>query len=643
MPPLRIGSVKTNIGHLEAAAGVAGVIKTVLALQQRCIPPHLHLREPNPLISWDQYPIVVPTRPTEWVARDQTPRRAAVSSFGFSGTNAHVVLEEAPAAAPSGDVRRCTAAAGAVGADAGGADRAREPLSRRCWRRPTRQPWADVAATAALGRSHQPERLAVVATSAQEAQRETRRVRRGRGAAGVARGRPAAVPRPRSCSCSPARARSTPAWHVACSRRQPEFRQALEECDRLLAPLLPRPLLAVMFGDGDDAALLNDTAYTQPALFAVEYALAQLWRSWGVEPTAVMGHSVGEYVAACLAGVFSLEDGLRLIAERGRLMSALPRDGSMAAVFADEARVRAALAGHDADVSIAAVNGPQSIVISGRTEVVDALLQQFASEGVEAQRLNVSHAFHSPLMDPILDRFEAVAATVQFSPPRIGVVSNVTGRLAERRVVFAGVLARASARGGAFRRLDRHAAARRLPRVRRGRADADAARHGAALRGRERVVLDRLAAQGPRRRGGDAREPRPAARAGSADSLDRGARRRRRTAPHHAAVSIRSSASRTGIRSSRATSRASLAPTRSRHPLLGGVVASPLHIFQSEIGVRLQPWLADHRIFDFTLFPATGFLEMAHGGRSRGARRRRGGRCAISSSGKVCVCPTTRR
>ena len=126
-----------------------------------------------------------------------------------------------------------------------------------------------------------------------------------------------------------------------------------------------------MFGEGDDAALLNDTAYTQPALFAVEYALAQLWRSWGVEPTAVMGHSVGEYVAACVAGVFSLEDGLRLIAERGRLMSALPRDGSMAAVFADEARVRAALAGHDADVSIAAVNGPQSTVISGRTEVVD--------------------------------------------------------------------------------------------------------------------------------------------------------------------------------------------------------------------------------------------------------------------------------
>jgi acyl transferase domain-containing protein/NADPH:quinone reductase-like Zn-dependent oxidoreductase/NAD(P)-dependent dehydrogenase (short-subunit alcohol dehydrogenase family) len=605
--PLYIASVKTNIGHLEAAAGVAGVIKTVLAMQQRCIPPHLHLRNPNPLISWDEYPIVVPTRPTEWVARAAKPRRAAVSSFGFSGTNAHLVLEEAPspAALPAVEGARLLVLSAATPA-------ALEELAGRyamllgSSEAPT---WADLTATAALGRSHHPERLAIVATGAQDAQAKLVAAVAGEPLAGVARGR-VSGPAPEIVFMFTGQGAQYPGMARRFFDCQPEFRQALEECDRLLAPLLPRPLLSVMFGDGDDAALLNDTAYTQPALFAVEYALAHLWRSWGVEPTAVMGHSVGEYVAACLAGVFSLEDGLRLIAERGRLMSTLPRDGGMAAVFADEARVRAALAGRDRDVSIAAVNGPQSTVISGRTAVIDALVQQFAAEGVDAQRLNVSHAFHSPLMDPILDRFEAVAASVKFSSPRIGVVSNLTGRLAgdelcspaywrthlREAVRFADSIATMQREGyrvfvevgptptllGMARRCAGASGSSWIGSLRKDRDDAE-------------VMLEsvgQLHVLGQQIRW--------------TAVLGEDAKRRRVTLPSYPfqrqaywhPLELRDR-------------RASLAATRRGHPLLGGALTSPLQIFQNEFGVRLQPWLADHRIFDFTLFPGTGFLELA--------------------------------
>jgi acyl transferase domain-containing protein/NADPH:quinone reductase-like Zn-dependent oxidoreductase/NAD(P)-dependent dehydrogenase (short-subunit alcohol dehydrogenase family)/acyl carrier protein len=605
--PLYIASVKTNIGHLEAAAGVAGVIKTVLAMQQRCIPPHLHLRNPNPLISWDQYPIAVPTRPTDWVARQAKPRRAAVSSFGFSGTNAHLVLEEAPSAVAPSAVEGTQLLVLSATTPA-----ALDELAGRyamLLGSPDAPTWADLTATAALGRSHHPERLAIVATNAQDAQTKLVAAVAGEPLAGVARGR-VSGPAPEIVFMFTGQGAQYPGMAQRLFERHPEFRQALEACDRVLAPLLPKPLLTVMFGDGDDAALLNDTAYTQPALFAVEFALAQLWRSWGVEPTAVMGHSVGEYVAACLAGVFSLEDGLRLIAERGRLMSTLPRDGGMAAVFADEARVRAALAGREREVSIAAVNGPQSTVISGRTPVIDALLQQFVAEGIDAQRLNVSHAFHSPLMEPILDRFEAVAASVKLSPPRIGVVSNLTGRLAgdemcspaywrthlREAVRFADSIATMQREGyrvfvevgptptllGMARRCEGASGSSWIGSLRKDRDDAEAMLES----------LGQLHVLGQQIRW--------------TAVLGEDAKRRRATLPSYPfqresywhALELRDS-------------RASLAATRRGHPLLGGVLTSPLHIFQSEIGVRLQPWLADHRIFDFTLFPGTGFLELA--------------------------------
>src|SRR5690606_37643278 len=209
------------------------------------------------------------------------------------------------------------------------------------------------------------------------------------------------------------------------------FRAALDRCAELLAPALERPLLEVIFSGPGTNSPLNETAYTQPALFSIEYALVELWRSWGVTPNVVIGHSVGEYAAACVAGVLSLEDALRLIAARGRLMQSLPPGGAMAAIFAPEARVADALAQQRSMVSVAAINGPEQTVISGASEQVAAICGEFAARGVRCQQLVVSHAFHSPLVDPILDAFEKEAASVHFSPPRVRLVSNVSGRAAQ--------------------------------------------------------------------------------------------------------------------------------------------------------------------------------------------------------------------
>ncbi len=216
---------------------------------------------------------------------------------------------------------------------------------------------------------------------------------------------------------------------------QPTFRRALDRCSEIASPLLGQDLLSVIFAE--QAESLNETAFTQPALFSLEYALAELWMSWGVKPNAVMGHSVGEYVAACVAGVFSLEDGLRLIAARGRLMQALPRDGAMLAVLASEAQVRQLIDPYAAEVSIAAINGPRSVVISGLTTTVERLTALLEAQGIKSKRLVVSHAFHSPLMAPMLDEFAQEVARVTLGRPKIPLLSNVTGARAGNEITEA--------------------------------------------------------------------------------------------------------------------------------------------------------------------------------------------------------------
>ncbi len=423
--PLPIGSVKTNLGHLEAAAGITSLIKVVLALRHGTIPPNLHFHTPNPYIPWDTLPVTVPTAPHAWPRRDR-PRRAGVSSFGFTGTNAHVIVEEAPAAvsasAPARPIQLLALSArdGETLAELSGRYAA--------WlRQSTDVPLADICFTAAAGRETFGVRRAVVGATHEEL------------AAALARKPDAgavAAPAPGIVFLFTGQGSQYAGMGRRLYETEPAFRAAIDRCDSLLGEWRDGSLRAVMHAAGDEATALDQTAWTQPALFALEYALAELFRSWGVTPSAVIGHSVGEFAAACVAGVFSLEDGLRLVAERGRLMQSLPDGGGMLAVAAGETVVLPVLEGHR-DVAIAAINAADEIVLSGTRATLDDLAAAFARQGVRTQALTVSHAFHSPLMAPALDDFSRVLAATTFARPQIPLVSNLTGRMVGAEIATA--------------------------------------------------------------------------------------------------------------------------------------------------------------------------------------------------------------
>lgn len=425
---LLVGSVKTNMGHLEAAAGVAGLIKLVLALQHKEIPPHLHLKNPNPHIPWAELPIKITTELTPWTSVNGT-RIAGLSSFGFSGTNAHIVVEEAPTRQISPAAVERKAHLLTLSAKT---EEALQKLAKRFDTLLKENPnlnLADVCFSANTGRSVFAHRLALVAESAQACE-QLAAYSAGKNPSGVLTGQLQDTHRPKVVFLFTGQGSQYVGMGRQLYETQPTFRQALDRCDAILRPYLQQPLLSVLYPtDGSD--LINQTAYTQPALFALEYALYELWRSWGITPDAVIGHSVGEYVAACVAGVFSLEDGLKLIAYRAQLMQALPAGGEMAAVFATEAVVRSQ-AFYDAQkVAIAALNGPQNVVISGESHSVQALLTELQAKGIESRRLSVSHAFHSPLMEPMLATFEQHAAAVTYNKPNINLISNLTGQLVD--------------------------------------------------------------------------------------------------------------------------------------------------------------------------------------------------------------------
>jgi acyl transferase domain-containing protein/NADPH:quinone reductase-like Zn-dependent oxidoreductase/acyl carrier protein/NADP-dependent 3-hydroxy acid dehydrogenase YdfG len=425
--PVVIGSVKTNIGHVQAAAGVAGLIKLVLALQHEEMPPHLHFKEPNPYIAWSDLPVKVGTELTPWPSREDG-RCGGVSAFGFSGTNAHVVIGEAPAvtpaaAGPDRPLHLLTLSARSEGALAEVAAR----LARHLNEHPD-VPFPDTCYTANTGRAQFAHRLTLAAESGVRAAAMLEASADGREIAGVLRSKVSTVDRPKVVFLFTGQG----SQYVGMGRQlydtQPVFRQAMDRCAEIVDSQLDRPLLSVVFASEAGDSPLNDTAYTQPALFAIEYALAELWRSWGVEPSAVLGHSVGEFAAACVAGVLRLEDAMTLVAARGRLIQALPVGGEMAAVFAGEAQVREQLTGIR-NISIAAVNAPDNVVISGDKLAVEEAVARLQADGIESKGLVVSHAFHSHLMEPMLDEFEKIASAVKCAPPRIGFVSNVTGKL----------------------------------------------------------------------------------------------------------------------------------------------------------------------------------------------------------------------
>lgn len=420
-----VGSVKTNIGHLESAAGIAGLIKSVLALRNEAIPPHLHLKEVNPYLSLEDSRLEIGTYLRPWKRRDR-PRFAGVSSFGFGGTNAHVILSDAPPVA-------------APAPSSGEPERPRHLLSLSAKTESAlrelaqlvgshvdanNQSLADICFTANTGRSHFEHRLVLQAGSSEELKTGLQSFASNTETPAVS-GHVKPGAQPKIAFLFTGQGSQYPGIGRRLYETQPAFRATLDRCARILESVLDRPLLKILFTDKDDA--IHQTTYTQPALFAFEYALAQMWLSWGIEPQAVLGHSVGEYVAACIAEVFSLEDGLRLIAARGRLMGALPQNGSMAAVFADAHHVSAALEPYREAVSIAATNGPENTVISGESSMVQAVLDDLAKRGISSRPLTVSHAFHSPLMDSILDDFEAIARQIRFNAPRLALSSNLLG------------------------------------------------------------------------------------------------------------------------------------------------------------------------------------------------------------------------
>ena len=444
--PLWVGSVKTNIGHLEAAAGIAGLIKVILALQHHQIPPHLNFHQPSPYIDWDNSPVRIPTERRAWPAEK---RIAGVSSFGFSGTNAHVILEEAPAelagSSTSDDVATQTASERPqqllnLSAKS---DLALRDLAQRYsdyLGTTSASSLGDVCYVANTGRSHFSHRLSVTAETAGQMQAKLAAYAQGQAQPGLSQGvTPEYQPAPRVGYLFTGQGSQYAGMGRELYESQPTFRQTLDACAEILRSHLEQPLLSVLYPETEtEAALVHQTAYTQPALFALEYALAALWRSWGVEPEVVLGHSVGEYVAACVAGVFSLEEGLGLITARGRLMQALPGEGSMVAVGASEDQVAEMLAGYEGSVSLAAINGSERVVISGEREGVAEIVARLAEMGVKSRTLQVSHAFHSPLMEPMLAEFERVAGAVSYREPEIGLVSNVSGKLVQREVTEPG-------------------------------------------------------------------------------------------------------------------------------------------------------------------------------------------------------------
>jgi acyl transferase domain-containing protein/acyl carrier protein len=616
--PLVVGSVKTNVGHPEAASGVVGVIKVALAFQYEVIPPHLHFRQPSPHIPWDRLPIVIPTTPVPWPAGTDKKRIAGVSAFGMSGTNVHVVLEEPPMVprhAPADErplhlLRLSAKTPTALRDMAARLDHqlgARDDLTL-----------PDVCFTANVGRAHFAHRAAILAESVGDARTRLAALASGQAVPGVWSRQLERGERPKVAFLFTGQGSQYVGMGRQLYSTQPTFRRALDRCDELLRPHLDRSLLSVLFADPHDSSWLDQTAYTQPCLFALEYALAQLWRSWGVEPMAVLGYSVGEYAAACVAGMFDLEDGLRLIAERGRLMQALPPDGMMAAIFASEADVAPALERYASEVAIAARNGPTETVISGSRRVVQVLLDSFTAAGVTVQPLSVSHAFHSPLLEPILDEFARIAAQVPHQVPRIRLVSNLTGRLISAADEIGGGYWRRHARevvqfvagleclyaegvrlfvevgprptlAAIGRRVIPDAEAIWLPSLRKDQDEWRQMLHSLALLHLHGVGVDWA-------------------------GFDRDYQRRRVSLPTYPFERTRfwTARPRPPLSMSGIVDGPDSRSENRIHPLLHRQLSMPLRerVFETTIDAESLPFLADHRVRGRIVFPATGYLEM---------------------------------
>lgn len=414
-----IGSVKTNIGHLNRAAGIAGLIKTALALKNKQIPPSINFEKPNPAINFENSPFYVNTSLQDWQS-EGVPRRAGVSAFGFGGTNSHVVLEEAPILHPSSPSRSWQLLVLSA-KTATALEQATQNLTDYLQQYPENL-LADVAYTLQVGRhSFKHRRIAVCQTHEEacltlqspEALLELTSMR--------------VSDRPSVTFMFSGQGSQYVNMGLELYQSEPVFQAQIDYCSVLLERHLGFDLRSVLYPTTNDLQTatnqLQQTAVTQPALFVIEYALAKLLQSWGIQPQAMIGHSIGEYVAACIAEVFSLEEALSLVAIRGQLMQTLP-PGAMLAVPLPSEEIKPFL---NEGLSIALINGVSRCVISGTLEAIASLEKQFTQQGIEYSRVQVSHAFHSSMMEPILDAFAQQVQQIQLQPPKIPYISNVTG------------------------------------------------------------------------------------------------------------------------------------------------------------------------------------------------------------------------
>ncbi|MFK0266383.1 SDR family NAD(P)-dependent oxidoreductase, partial [Streptomyces angustmyceticus] len=637
--PLWLGSVKSNIGHTQAAAGVAGVIKMVLALQHGVLPQTLHVDEPSSHVDWTAGEVRLLTESVRWPETGR-PRRAGVSSFGISGTNAHTILEEAPSedagpfedAAPAADVAPAeevrTAAQEAAPAPWVITGRTRAALRAQAARLlahvenfPALRT-ADVGLSLATTRSVMEHRAVVLGTDRDELLRGLAAVAADETAPNAVSGTAKADGRLALLFTGQG------AQRLGMGRELydafPVFADSFDSVCAHFDSELASPLRGVVFGEealgnaDGDAEALNQTRFTQPALFAVEVALFRLVESFGVRPDFLVGHSIGELAAAHVAGVLSLEDACRLVAARGRLMQELPAGGAMVSLQATEDEVWPLLEGQEQWVSIAAVNGARSTVIAGEERAVAEIAGRFESAGRKVKRLQVSHAFHSPLMEPMLDAFRAVAESVSYGEPRIPVVSNVTGTLATPEELTSPDYWVRHVRGAVrfadgVRWLAEHEVTRFLEIGPDGTLTAMAQGCFDADTGPDRLLVPALRKDRPEAAGlltalaqvftagtpltweaaftdGDARRV----------GLPTYAFQRHRFWPKPPVLP-------TGDISSAGLGSAD-------HPLLGAAVevaGSDAYLFTGRLSLHTHPWLGDHAVTGTVLFPGTGFLELA--------------------------------
>ncbi|MEA5471090.1 SDR family NAD(P)-dependent oxidoreductase, partial [Spirulina sp. 06S082] len=605
--PCRIGSVKTNIGHAETAAGVAGAIKAALMLKYREIPPSLHYHQPNPAIDFATLRLQVQAELMP-LSQEEFPLYMGVNSFGFGGTNAHLVLKETPRRESSSVLSSFNQLL-VLSAKS-------EPTLKELARRyqaflgdVENVDLGEICVAASTQRSHFSHRLACIADSHRGMQEQLQGWLEGE--AGISISGRTSQREEDIVFLFTGQGSQYVGMGQELYKTQPVFREALHRCGEILQAE-NIDLLSLLYPEEtslEAEAQLAETANTQPALFALEYALAQLWQAWGIQPTVLLGHSIGEYVAACLAGIFSLEDALHLIAARGRLMQSLPRDiGGMVAVRAEEKRVQEFLT-PPSEVAIAALNGPESTVLSGPKAAIAGIIAKLEQAGIASKPLKVSHAFHSPLMTPILAEFRQVAEAIAYAPPKIEIVSTLTGDFATADLI--------STPAYWVNQI------RQPVRFARGLETLYRQKYGLFLECGSRPVLSTLGQSvlpSPDCHWLPSLHPEKADRQQMLSALaqlyDRG------HSPNWSTFYQHRSCGRIALPTYPfQRQRYWLTPEKQRftppppsgHPLLGSPLSTPLaqKLFQQTLTEDRPPFLSDHRVGDRVLFPGTAYLEMA--------------------------------